>query len=425
MDFSQFEAKANELDQLDTLAHFRSQFSSNNYIYLDGNSLGKLPLKTIELQTQLIENQWGAKGIQSWNEHWLDLQKRLSEKIAKLVGAQVDEIFVGDNTSVNLFKLAFAALTFKSDKTEIVSDEHNFPGDLYVLDGLVRQHFKSHTLTIAKSIDEIAVNENEIGQLINKKTALLSLSAVLYKSAYSYPMEAVNALAHEHGALTLWDLSHAVGAIPIHLDKSNTDLAVGCTYKYLNGGPGAPAFLFIRKSLQPFLQNPISAWFGHNAPFQFKSTFEANTTIQKMATGTPNILSLAAIEPGLDIHLNAGIENIYQKSQLMSNFCLKMMQEVLLPLGFEIGSPLDSDKRGSHISIKHKEGYRISQALIQPKLAGAVKIIPDFRPPNHIRLGFAPLYNTFSEISQTIKRIVQIVENQEYSRFDTRIIGVS
>lgn len=424
MHISEYEAIAHKLDQEDVLANFRNEFVSNDFIYLDGNSLGKLPKKTIELQRQVLENQWGNGAITSWNAHWLDLPIRLAEKIAKLVGADTDEIFVGDNTSINLFKLAFAALSFQKDKKEILTDENNFPGDLYVLQGLVNQHFKEHKLIISENIGSQIYFEENIFAQIKKNTALLSLSAVAYKSAYRYDMAALNIHAHAHGALTIWDLSHAVGAIPINLHETNTDMAVGCTYKYLNGGPGAPAFLYIRKDLQSALQNPISAWFGHAAPFKFSSNFESSNSIQKMATGTANILSLAAIEPGLDIHLAAGIENIYQKSKQMSSFLLEMATEYLVPFGFEIASPIDVKKRGSHISLGHSEGYRISQAMIQPKQP-MVKIIPDFRPPNYIRLGLAPLYNSYSEIFQTVKRLIQIIDSQEYMQFDSEIKGVT
>jgi kynureninase len=362
--------------------------------------------------------------IRAWNENWIDLPNRIAAQIAQIVGARPDEIFVGDTTSINLYKLAFAALSFQSDRHEIVTDSLNFPTDLYVLEGLIQNHFKNHHLKSIQSRNGIDIKPLEIDYAVNSDTALVCLSHVLYKSAFMYNMKQINEIAHQKGALTLWDLSHAVGAVPIKLNDWDTDLAVGCTYKYLNGGPGSPAFLYVRKDLQDKLINPIWAWFSHQKPFDFSSDYQAADSIQRFATSTPSILSLAPIEVGANLFLEAGIDKIRYKSINQSGFIIEMTNELLLSRGFSIASPLLGTERGSHISLQHPEGYRISQAMINP-MDGSASIIPDFRPPNNIRLGIAPLYNTYFELYQCIERIVKIVDEKQFEAYRSEIVGVS
>jgi kynureninase len=405
-----------ELDKKDKLAYFRNQFEIGEEIYLDGNSLGRLPKKTIGLISDLTLNQWGKRLIRSWNEHWMELPNKVAAKIAQVVGAQPDEIFVGDSTSINFYKLAFAALKTQESKTRIITDSLNFPTDIYVLQGLIEQQFKNHSLTIIESKDEKKITDEEIENALDHNTALLTLSHVVFKSAYMYDMHKINHLAHQKGSLVLWDLSHSAGAVEINLNESGADLAVGCTYKYLNGGPGAPAFLYVRKDLQAKLMNPIWGWFSHQKPFNFTLNYEAKADIQRFAAGTPSVLSLAAIASGIDITLEAGMKNLREKSVAQTNYLIELVENLLTPFGFTIASPTNSKERGSHVSIQHPEGYRINRAMIEP-IAGTPVIIPDFRPPNNIRLGIAPLYNTFEEIFQTIIRIKTIVDTREFERF--------
>jgi kynureninase len=405
-----------ELDKKDKLAYFRNQFEIGEEIYLDGNSLGRLPKKTIGLISELTLNQWGKRLIRSWNEHWMELPNKVAAKIAQVVGAQPDEIFVGDSTSINFYKLAFAALKTQESKTRIITDSLNFPTDIYVLQGLIEQQFKNHSLTIIESKDEKKITDEEIENALDHNTALLTLSHVVFKSAYMYDMHKINHLAHQKGSLVLWDLSHSAGAVEINLNESGADLAVGCTYKYLNGGPGAPAFLYVRKDLQAKLMNPIWGWFSHQKPFNFTLNYEAKADIQRFAAGTPSVLSLAAIASGIDITLEAGMKNLREKSVAQTNYLIELVENLLTPFGFTIASPTNSKERGSHVSIQHPEGYRINRAMIEP-IAGTPVIIPDFRPPNNIRLGIAPLYNTFEEIFQTIIRIKTIVDTREFERF--------
>jgi kynureninase len=409
--------KAFELDRKDELARFKEEFISEpDTIYLDGNSLGKLPKKTVEQTNNLVANQWGKGLIRSWNDHWIDLPQKTAAKIAQIVGAQPDEIFVGDSTSLNLYKLAFAALSLNQSKKKIISDNLNFPTDLYILQGLIQQQFKEHSSHLIESRDGITVSERQFEEAIDNNTALVVLSHVVFKSAFMYDMAQINAIAHQQNALVIWDTSHSVGSVPIHLNESGADMAVGCTYKYLNGGPGAPAFLYIRKDLQKQIQSPIWAWFSHHAPFDFSLDYQPIDTIQRFAVGTPSVLSLAAIESGVDITLEAGIDRLRTKSQQQSEFLIELIQQLLVPLGFSIASPLDVNQRGSHISIRHAEGYRISQAMIKPD-DGSKIIIPDFRPLDNIRLGIAPLYNTFAELVDCVERIAKIVLEQKFTNY--------
>lgn len=415
-----FLQKAIRLDHDDELAIFRNQFIvDDNLIYLDGNSLGRLPKKSKILLNEVIDNQWGERLIRSWNENWIDLSASIASKIAKLIGARDDEIFIGDTTSLNLYKLVYSALLLNKPRTKIISDSLNFPTDLYIIQGLINQQFKGHSLHLLDSPDGVKIDENQINTMLDQATSLVSLSHVAFKSSFMYDMKSVTNMVHKSNALIVWDLSHSVGAVPINLNKCGVDMAVGCTYKYLNGGPGAPAFLYVRKDLQEKLCNPIWAWFSHESPFNFSLNYEAAMGINRFATGTPSVLSLTAIEPGLDITLEAGIEKIRKKSIHQSSFMLEIINNLLLPIGFTIASPLQSDQRGSHISIQHPEAYRISQAMIDPKDNSKV-IIPDFRPPNNIRLGIAALYNSFLEIYETVIRIQTIVKNELFQEYNMK-----
>ena len=414
-----------EFDRNDPLKEFKDHFiNDKDVVYLDGNSLGKLPRLTPSLFNDLVREQWGNRLIRSWNEKWMDLPLRIAGKIASIVGARDDEIFVGDSTTVNLYKLAFAALSAKPGIKRIISDELNFPADLYVLQGLTDLLFKDCKIELIKSVDGISIAEDQLPDIFDGNAALLVLSHVAFKSAFMYNMDQVNRLAHEQNSLVIWDLSHSAGAVPVHLNKCDADLAVGCTYKYLNGGPGSPSFLYVRKDLQNQLSNPIKSWFSHVAPFGFELEYQAHPTIQKFATGTPHILSLAAIEQGLDISLEAGIESIRTKSLNQSEYMIRSIEKLLLPLGFSIASPADAAKRGSHVSIRHKEAYRINRAMIEPSGKQKV-IIPDFRPPDNIRLGITPLYTSFSDIYYSIERIRKIMLDKEYERFGIEKLRVT
>ncbi|MBK9290171.1 MAG: kynureninase [Bacteroidetes bacterium] len=417
--------RAIALDASDPLAGQAAEFvDDNDLIYLDGNSLGRLPKATVALMNDLILRQWGSRLIRSWNESWIDLPGRIAAKIAQLVGAGEDEIFVGDSTSVNLYKLAYGVLQLQSGRKTILSDELNFPSDFYVLQGLAHGLNKGHQLHILPSADGIAADIGLLRSSMNKDTALVCLSHVAFRTAYMYDMAEVNAIAAENGAMVIWDLSHAVGSVPVQLREHGAQLAVGCTYKYINGGPGAPAFLYVAREMQEKLSTPIWAWFGHAQPFAFAHEYAPRPGIWKYAAGTPPVLSLAAIEPGLDLLLGAGIHKLRAKSLSLSELFLEAYHAVLQPLGFKMASPYTPLHRGSHIALRHPEGYRICQALIQPHDKSR-PIIPDFRQPDIIRFGFAPLYNTHREIVETAARLAEIIENRSYLEYDPNPAAVT
>ena len=412
---------ARQLDNDDILKDFRQRFfiTDENTIYLDGNSLGRLPLSTRNVIGKVVEKQWGMNLIESWNKNWYHKSEELGNKIAQIIGASNGEVIVTDSTSVNLYKLASAALNFQKNRTRIISDVFNFPTDLYILQGIVQEFGNDYELKLARAKDEISIDIADLKKNITDKTALVVLSMVAFKSSYLYNAIEITEMVHKKGALVLWDLSHAAGAIPVELNKINADLAVGCTYKYLNGGPGSPAFLYVRKDLQENLNSPIQGWFGDDQPFEFDLNYKPAMGIKKFLAGTPPIISQMAIEPGLDLTIEAGIENIRQKSIRQTEYFMQLTNEMLKQFGFEIGSPLDSNQRGSHVSLKHPDAFRICQALIHPQ-NDKIKIIPDFREPDNIRFGFTPLYTTFTEIVKTVERIANIMGLKEYELFSNK-----
>ena len=419
---------AQHLDQSDPLAHFQDRFVINDpdLIYLDGNSLGRLPKATIPHLQDLIENQWGNQLIEGWNQGWFEKPTQLGSKIAQLIGAQPDEVVVCDTTTVNLFKLAAAALKYQEGKKFLVSDEFNFPTDLYAFQGVIDLLDKGHQLKLIRSGDSISISGESIQEAITEDTALVALTQVAFKSAFMYNIQEVTALAHNAGALTLWDLCHSAGAVPLKLNEWGVDLAVGCTYKYLNGGPGSPAFLYVQKDLQKKLFPPIWGWFADQAPFAFNLDFVPAESISRFQISTPHILSMAGIEPALEILLEAGIDRLRKKSIEQTEYLIYLAQENLVPLGFKVGSPLDASQRGSHVSLRHQEAYRICRALIDPKPEDTnLKVIPDFRAPDNIRLGIAPLYTSFTDINRALNRLQNILEEGIYKRYSNKQLKVT
>jgi len=442
MEFSTDPTLASHLDEHDELAPFRQKFIIDvpDTIYLDGNSLGRLPVDTLEHMQNVIEKQWGRRLIRGWNEGWVDAPQKLGDKIAQLIGARPGEVLVTDSTSANLFKLAVAALRTRPGRAKIVSDALNFPSDLYILQGISEFLGKGHKLKLIPSRDDIHIHPEDIAAAIDKQTALVSLTHVAFKSAFMYDMQAVTAQAHQAGALTLWDLSHSVGAVPLKLDEWGVDLAVGCTYKYLNGGPGAPAFLYVRRKLQEQITQPIWGWFAAQSPFEFDLDFTPAAGISRFQVGTAPMLSMLAIEPALDIFLEAGMERLRKKSVQQSEYLLHLARKWLLPLGFSLGSPEEASQRGSHISLRHPEAYRINRAMIElPPMpegfwekvseieqpAPNLRVIPDFRAPDNIRLGIAPLYNTFTDIHRALNHIRLITAEKIYLQYSQERLAVT
>jgi kynureninase len=425
-DINETIAYTRNLDDHDELAQFREEFviTEPETIYLDGNSLGRLPLGTAQTLQQAVEVEWGDRLIRGWNEGWMALPSRLAGKLASLLGAQADEICFTDSTSVNLFKLAVAALRAQPERRKIVSDVFNFPSDLYILQGVIDLLGKGHTLELVNSKDGITIVEEDLRKLIDEDTALVCLSHVVFKSAFLYDMQSITRLAHDVGALVLWDLSHSAGSVPVSLNACRADMAVGCSYKYLNGGPGAPAYLYVRRDLQEKLVSPIWGWFADRHPFQFELEFSPAEGAQRYSVGTPPVISMKAIEPALDLLMEAGIERLRQKSIKQTAYLIELAEAWLLPLGFSIGTPLVPTMRGSHVSLRHPEGYRINRAMIEP-VSGSLRVIPDFRPPHNLRLGIAPLYNNFEEIYRALDRMREIVAGEEYKRFSNVPVGVT
>jgi kynureninase len=405
---------AQALDAQDPLAAFRQEFVVDDpaLIYLDGNSLGRLPRRTGSRIQDTVDRQWGERLIRGWNEGWLDLAQRIGGKIAPLIGAQGNEVVVAESTSTNLFKLAVAALKARPGRHKIVTDDLNFPSDLYIFQGIVDLLDAGHRVQVVASPDGIHGPIEALAAAIDEDTALVSLSHTAFKSAYTYDMRAITALAHRAGALALWDLSHSAGAVPVDINGAGADLAVGCTYKYLNGGPGAPAFLYVRRDLQDSLRNPIAGWFSQAAPFDFGLDYQPAAGLRRMLTGTPPVLSLAGIEPGVDLLLEAGMDFVRAKSVQQTEYLIALYEDQLQPLGFHLNSPRDPAWRGSHISIGHPEGWRINRALIEQ-----MQVLPDFRAPDNIRLGITPLYTTFDDIRQAAQRLRTVVEKHLYEQY--------
>jgi len=403
---------ARELDARDPLARFRDELIvDSDVLYLDGNSLGRLPRRTVERMREAVEVEWGGRLIRAWSEGWFDAPRRVGAKIAALIGAADDEVIVADSTSVNLFKLVLSALKARPGRSTVVTDDLNFPSDIYVLRGAL-DLAGEHRLEIVRSPDGIGVPVEALADAIDGRTALVTLSHTTFKSGYVHDLPSITALAHRAGALVLWDLSHSLGAMPISLDEARVDLAVGCTYKYANGGPGAPAFVYIRRDLQDALVNPIPGWFGQRAPFDFGLEYEARRGIGHFLTGTPPVLSLAAIEPGVDLLLEAGVARLREKSVRQTEYLIALWEALLQPLGFTLNSPRDTDRRGSHVSFGHPDGWRIDQALI-----AEMGVLPDFRHPDNIRFGVAPLYTSFADIREATMRLARVVTERRYEKY--------
>lgn len=415
-------AFAESLDRSDELRSFRSRFAipDPDLIYLDGNSLGRPPRGVAERLQSAAGVDWAQSLIRGWNAGWYRAPARLGETIALLVGAAPGQVIVADSTSVNLFKLTLAALAVRPDRSDIISDVLNFPSDLYILQGCARLLGDRHRLRLAPTADGITILDGDLFPMIGSQTALVCLSHVAFKSGFLYDVASVTRQAHEAGALVLWDLSHSVGVAPIELDRWGIDLAVGCTYKFLNGGPGSPAFLYVRRDLQAQLVSPIWGWFGQRTPFAFELDYAPASGVERFLAGTPPILSFLALEAALELALEAGIDRSRQKSVGLTSYLIDLADSILEPLGFVLASPRDPGRRGSHVSLRHPEGYRISRAL-----AEELGVLGDFREPDNLRLGLAPLYTTYAEVWEAVDRIRRCVQDGRYLRYSAERLPVT
>lgn len=409
-------------DKHDALAHFRAHFvhTDPELVYLDGNSLGCLPRNTLTLAQDVVKHQWGERLIRGWNEGWFTLPEHVGTKIARLIGADPDEVIVADSTSVNLFKLAVAALRYQQGRSKILSDALNFPSDVYILQGVIELLGHQHGLELVPSVDGVHGPEDELCAALREDVALLTLSHVAFKSGFMYDMPKLNAAAHAAGVLTLWDFSHSAGAVPIDVHAAGCDMAIGCGYKYLNGGPGAPAFLYVRRELQEQLRNPIAGWMGQRDLFAFELEYKPAAGMRHFLTGTPMVLSLALLEPGVDMLLEAGMPALRAKSVELSSYLIALWEQRLAELGFTLNSPRDAKRRGSHVSLGHAQGLGIDLALIRE-----FNVLPDFRPPDNLRLGIAPLYNSFSDIYKTVEALRIIVTTRLYEKYAAELPTVT
>ncbi len=389
------------------LEHFKQHFAhlEPHVTYLDGNSLGRMPLAPADLAANLVEG-WARDLIRGWHLGWMDVSARLGDKVAQIVGVQPGTTVIADSTSVNLYKLLTAALATQKGRTKIVTDDLNFPSDLYLLHQAAGD---THDLKVVAS-NGIDGPVEGLLESLDKSVALITLSATAFHSGYTYDTKAITDAAHAVGAMVLWDLSHTAGSVPV--DLSEADLAVGCCYKYLNGGPGAPAFLHVRKDLIERLENPIQGWMGHDDTFAFSPDFAPTSSIRRFLTGTPPLVSMALIEPGLDLHLEAGRDNIRAASLKLTDRFVAGFDQSLSARGFDLLSPRSHQHRGSHITLGHKHALAIDQALINDH-----SVIPDFRPPNGIRFGFAPLYNTMQDVDQAVSALTAITDTRSWQAY--------
>jgi len=382
------------LDGADPLRRLRDRFVlPEGVIYLDGNSLGALPKAAIARQSALVEEEWGSELIRSWNTRgWIEAPQRIGAKIAALIGAKPNEVIVADSTSVNLFKLVVAAAALAPDRRQLLSEAGNFHTDLHIASGAAE---------LARLRLDI-VERDAIDAAVGPDTNLLLLTHVHYKTADRFDMAAVTARAKAAGALTLWDLSHSAGAVPLHLNRDGAELAVGCGYKYLNGGPGAPAFLYVAEPLQDRLLSPLRGWMGHAEPFAFTDDYRPAPGIDRFLAGTPPMLSLVGLESGVESFGGTDMDSIWTKSIALFDLFADLVDEHCPALACI--SPREPERRGSHISFRHPNAFELCQALI------AEGVIGDFRAPDVARFGLTPLYLRFEDVWNAVQRMRDILE---------------
>jgi kynureninase len=396
-------ARAERLDAADPLAAFRDQvvIADPDLLYLDGNSLGRLPVGTAERLARAAREEWGRGLVRSWSD-WVDLPRQVGDLLGtRLLQARPGEVVIADSTSINLYKLAAAAVDARPDRRVIVTDDDNFPTDRYVLAGLA--HERGLDLRPVHTDADDGVDLPALTRALDDDVALLSLSHVSYRSGAVADLAAVTRLAHRAGALTLWDLSHSAGSVPVSLTDAEVDLAVGCTYKYLCAGPGAPAYLYVRRELQEQLRQPIWGWFGQRDQFAMGPEYDPAPGIDRFCVGTPSVLAIYAVEEGVRLVADAGVDALYRKGQALTGFLVELAEAWLAPLGFRVASPRDDARRGAHLTLHHPAAWQICQA------AADRGVIADYRTPDRLRLGPAPLYTRFVDGYDALDRLRELV----------------
>jgi kynureninase len=407
-------ARARELDAADPLAAFRDRFTiaDDALVYFDGNSLGRLPRATRDRLRQVVEAEWGEELIRGW-DRWIDLPRAAGEVLATGV-LEVDprEVVLADSTSVNLYKLAAAALDVRPGRRVIVTDDDNFPTDQYVLQGLAAA--RGLRLRVVKSDLDRGVTLDGVRDALDDEVALVLLSHVAYRSGAIADLPGITAAVHDRGALMLWDLCHSAGAVRTPLRQAGADLAVGCTYKHLNAGPGAPAFLYVRADLQAELRQPIWGWFGQRDQFDMAGSYDPVPSIERFLVGTPSVLGAYAVLEGARLTAEAGIAAVAAKSAALTSYAVDLFDAWLEPCGFTLASPRDATRRGAHLTLHHPHAWPVCQAL---KAAG---VIPDFRTPDRLRIGLAPLYTRFVDVHEGFRRLRQIMADGAWRRYGTQ-----
>jgi len=392
------------LDRADPLARKRDAFViPEGLVYLDGNSLGMMPRHVPERLAEVAERQWGRDLVSSWNLHgWVDMPRRVGDRLARLIGAPSGSVIAGDTISVNLFKLLGAAAKISPGRRVILSDSGNFPSDLYVAQGFRDLLDDGYVLKV--------VAPEEVADAIDETVLVSLLTEVDYRTARRHDMAAVTAVAHAKGALTIWDLAHSAGAIPVDLAGAGADFAVGCSYKYLNGGPGAPAFLYVRPDLQNQVQPPLAGWFGHESPFAFDLTYRPAPGIIRNQCGTQPILALAALDAALDVWDDVDLETLRAKSVALCGTFIDLVEQRCGRFGVSLAGPHEMARRGSHVSLHHPEGYAVMQALI------ASGVVGDFRAPDMMRFGFTPLYTRFTDVWDAVEALTRILDTRRWDQ---------
>lgn len=399
------QADAQAMDATDPLAHKRAEFDlPDSVTYLDGNSLGCLPGAVRARVTEVVDQQWGTDLIKSWNMHgWIDLPVLTGEKIARIIGAAPGQVISCDSISINLFKLLSAALGLQSGRRVVLSQQDNFPTDLYMVQGL-------SDLLGAHRCQLLTVPADELEQHLTDEVAVLMLTHVNFRSGYIHDMQRLTELAHHKGILVIWDLAHSAGVLPLQLDQCQVDFAVGCTYKYLNAGPGAPAFLYVATRHLPTVTQALSGWMGHLSPFQFSAEYAGAPGIEKFLTGTPPVISMSALDAALDVFNNVNMQDVRHKSIQLTELFVTLAAQMPALAALSLASPVDAQQRGAQLAWRHPHAYAICQALI------AEGVIGDFRAPDILRLGFSPLYLRYEDIWRSVQVLANIMETGRWQQ---------
>ena len=392
-------ADVQALDAADPLGHKRAEFDlPESVIYLDGNSLGCLPNAVRTRVADVIDQQWGTDLIKSWNIHrWIDLPVLTGEKIARLIGAAPGQVISCDSISVNLFKLLSAALGLQHGRSVVLSQQDNFPTDLYMVQGMSE-------LLGSQRCQLVTVSSDELENQLTEDVAVLMLTHVNFRSGYIHDMQRLTELAHNKGILVIWDLAHSAGVLPLQLDQCQVDFAVGCTYKYLNAGPGAPAFLYVARRHLPTVTQALSGWMGHVSPFRFSTDYEGAQGIEKFLTGTPPVISMSALDAALDVFTDVDMQDIRTKSRQLTELFVTLAKQTPALAPLSLASPADAEQRGAQLAWCHPHAYAICQALI------ADGVIGDFRAPDILRFGFSPLILRYEDIWDSVQRLANILE---------------